>query len=775
MSVGVLMILLISELYSFDDFHVRKDNIYRVTTTKTVVLEEDRNYASASIYIGNQIEEQVPAAEKTLIMRRIESADLKAEEGAIAINGFYVSRSFFDVFSFKLIKGNPQTALSDPNSIVLTESSSKKLFGDRDPIGQLVNVESDQDTKTGKITGVVENPPINSHIRFEALMSLKTLDYSVIDHERNLKNDPEDIWSNYVYIVLNKNAKKEQVEYAIAKIMTDHNSGTEAPITHFLQPLSSVVTDDFYHNVPGPSFSQDKIHIMIGLTLIVLLSACFNYTNLSLARALRRSKEVSIRKATGATRFQVFAQFMVEAVILAVLALIVGLGLFFLFKPEFLDLPNPTARGHRMFMLDIDYSKLLYFLLLAIGVGCAAGLLPATFLSKIKSSTVFNDANKVRLSSGIKVRRLLITFQFVMSISLIMGAVLVHKQYKFALNYDLGYVTENIVNVKVKGDYADLLKNEYAKIPEVVETSSSSVILGTGGGSIGVAQSEDRSNSVMFLLNNIDEKYLDMHGFKLLAGSASLPEPEGGEKPKYIVVNEEFLKKLNLGSPAEAIGKSIWYNDNNLTIWGVVRDFVSISLTMKLDGSFAFVQPDSINRYQFLGVKMLGDNFATTMEKLEERYKEIDPVHPFEATFYDDRIAETYQQHKATYTIISFLAFLAISISTMGLLGMVVFITESRMKEISIRKVLGAGVRSLMMLFSRAFLVMIAVAGLVAIPITLYIVDNMVLNEFLYRAQTGLIEALSGFAIVIVISALTIGWQIRAAATRNPADLLRNE
>lgn len=266
-----------------------------------------------------------------------------------------------------------------------------------------------------------------------------------------------------------------------------------------------------------------------------------------------------------------------------------------------------------------------------------------------------------------------------------------------------------------------------------------------------------------------------MHEFKVLAGTTFLnPLTEGGDA-KYIVVNEGLLNELDLGTPDEAIGKTISYNGTKVSILGVVKDFVDIGLTKKLFNSFAFVYPVGTEQYKSLAVKFRSTNLHSMMEELKKDYESLDPIHPFEFNFYDDQIANNYRQQKVTYTLISFLAFLAISISMLGLLGMAVFTTESRIKEISIRKVLGAGLTSLMLLLSRGFLMLMVLAGLLAIPITLYIVDHMVLNEFLYRAEIGLIEILSGFAIVMVIGVLIIGWQIRMAAVQNPADLLRND
>ncbi len=782
MAVGILMILLLSEISSFDNFHEQRDNIYRVISSKAMFGRE-RNLATASIFIANELDDKASGVDRVAIVRGGLTADIKTNDGGININGFYSSSSFFDVFSFKFKEGNPRAALADPNSIVLTESTSRMIFGRENPMGKpmtMITGSGLNDTINGMVTGILRDPPLNSHMRFEVLVSLNTLDNTSIStsaERRDISTDPQDISLNYIYLVLNETVKKEQIESVLADIMNGINSKIDAPITHLLQPLDSFVTSEssLLENLPGPSFPLNRILLMVGLTFIVLLSACFNYINLSLARALRRSKEIGIRKVIGASRFQVFGQFIVEAVILAVAALIIGLGLFFLIKPEFLGLPNPAARGHRMFSLDMDYIHLLYFIVFAVVIGCIAGFLPAFVLSKLKGNIIFNDVSKIKMFSGTVLRRVLMVFQFIMSIGLIMCAVLVHKQYRFAVDYDLGYNTDQIVNISIKGDYIDLLEHEYGKIPEVEGTSKSSMVLGIGGATMGLAESEDRNSSIRFLVNEIDEKYLDMHEFEILAGTGFLDPLKENENRQYIIVNEEFLKGLDLGPPQDAIGKNIWYNSDRLRILGVVKNFVNMSLTMNLEKAFAFVQPSDSKRYTTLGVKLSGKDLVASMEKLEKGYVGLDSVHPFESTFYDSKIAETYEQHKATYNTISFLAVLAVLISTLGLMGMAVFTVESRKKEVGIRKVLGAGIGNLALMLSRGYFAMIIIAGAIAIPLSLYLVNKTVMNEFLYRTKLGIPEVLSGFLVVVVMSAITIGRQIIMAAVRNPADTLRTE
>lgn len=774
MSVGILMIVLLSELQSFDNFNEKKDRIYRVTTSRKALFQGEAEYfASTSHWIAGQIEAQIPSVEQVLVLDREMTADLKTDDKGIAVTGYYATASFFDVLSFKLKKGNPQRALQNPGAIVLTESAARKLFGDSDPMDKTITVEGNPDFRIGKITGIVEDPPINSHLDFEALVSMKTMENSLVPRRRYFQNNPGSYAQSYVYLVLTEGANVADIESTMAAIMADLNS-RGVPSRLSLQPMKEFATRDV-GSQPGPTFSKQKLDVMIGLTIVVLLSACFNYTNLSLVRALRRSKEISVRKITGATRLQIFSQFMTEAILLSLIALIVGVGLFFLIKPEFLNLRNLTAGGRAMFLLDIAPIHLFYFFLFALVIGCLAGFFPALFLSKLKASALFNDASKIKLFSGVSVRQTLITCQIALSIGLIMCAVIVHKQYNYILNYDLGYDTENIVNINIQGDYIDVLENEYAKIAGVVETSRSSVILGTRNGMMADAKPEDRSDTIMFSCNYIDSKYLDMHGFELIAGTGFLTPLKHGELQNTIIVNEGFLKELELGSPEEAIGKQIWYFDEvKLEVQGVVKDFISKSLDAETPEAFGFLNGET-EESRVLGVKIASNDLLATLEKLEKSYKKLDPVHPFEATIYDEQIAKTYEDSKTTYTIISFLAFLAISISTLGLLGMAVFTMETRMKEISIRKVLGAGIRNLILLLSGSFLVMITIAAAIAIPATRYIVDDVILNEFLYRTEIGLMETLSGLVIVLLIGVLTVGWQVRTAAVQNPADLLRDE
>lgn len=789
MSVGLLMIILISELSSFDKFQEHRARIYKVTSNK-MMYGQDLFMGAASFYIGDQIKGSVPGVDEVATLRPGVDANLIRESGTINMTGFYATPGFFDIFSFELLRGNPETALAEPNGIVLTESLAEKLFGEVDPLGKTLEFESTGGWQNrqvdGIVTGIMADPPKNSHIEFESLVSMATYDQPATGTgwHADFRTNPRHFQEFQVYLKLAEEADPQEIEAALVPLIKDYNDNQNTTLTHGLQPMSNFVTSDVFQNRVGPRFSKKQLNIMIGLTVVVLLSACFNYTNLSLARALRRSKEVGIRKVTGATRGQVFTQFLIESILLAGIAMVAAIALFFIIKPIFLNMPNPSSSGHHMFSLDIRWVHGLYFFAFAFAVGAISGMLPATFLSKLNVSTVLQDASKIKLFSGLNLRRVLTVLQFALSIGLIVCAVLVNKQYQFALNYDLGFRTENVLNVKIHGDYLSKLETEFAKIPEVVGTSRTMMTMGTGNGELAIAQNEDGSQVVSMFWNSIDEKYLDLHEYEIIAGTNFLPGNGDPGAMDKIIINEHLVKSLGLESPEEAIGTFMHikgYLRAKVMIVGVVKNFVNTSLDAAGMGEimaikdFAFTQRKANHTFGLLAVKYLADDLPMLLQKLEAAYVQFEPKEPFQASFYEDDIAKTYESQKTTFNLVTMLALLAMSIALLGLLGMAVFTTESRMKEISVRKVLGASLRGLMLLLSRGFVLIIVISGIIAIPAAWYIVDEKLLTAFEYRTQTGLLDLLSGFLVVLFLGVITIIWQVRMAANKNPTEVLRNE
>lgn len=771
MSVGLLMISYIGEALTFDEFHTKKDRIYRVTSTYADISGSDPfDLASSSVFIGEALKEKSTGLEEVLILRRNFVEDISKDDNVISVSGHYSSEPFFNVFSFKLKAGNPSTALKEPYSLVLTQTTADKLFPDSDPVGQVVNAGEDAYT----VTGVMEDAPRNSHVQFEALASLSTI---AKDH----RGDPDSrffefssIWRNHVYVLLEEGTSPSQIEHNLNEFTAIENAKTDRySITHQIENLREISPGRDLSNQIGPSMTWVSIYRLGGLTLIILLSACFNYTNLSIARSLRRAKEVGLRKVVGASRAQVFTQFVFEAVIIALLSLVLSVGLFLLLRPEFV---NSVLDGENI-TLAFRWSHVLYFVLFAAFIGILSGILPSIFLSKLKAISILTDVTKLRLFKGINLRRVLIVFQFAISMVLIIGATITYRQYLFSINYDLGIRSDNILNLQVSGNDPDLLKAEMEKLPEVQRVSRSAMVPSTGDIWAEQFKYKDPLDSMLGRLNWVDKEYPGLHDLTFLAGSTFPRNGKPGEEPAYVIIDRNMSERLGFEQPADAVGETLMMlrrrGDISVQIIGVIENYMYANLESD-EGPTCLVQGNP-ERYEQLNLLVQSDDLLSLMDKLESVWVGIDKLHPFQAEFMDVQIQQTYEHYRVIFRIFTFLAVLAISISAMGLLGMAVFTTETRLKEISVRKVLGASERNLVYMLSRGFLVMLVIAAAIAMPLTYYFFTEVVLAEFTKQIDVGAMELLPGAVLIFGIGLLTIGWQTTKAAKTNPAEMLRDE
>lgn len=773
MSVCLLAISFITELDSYDRFHKDSERMYRVKNTYQFLQEDPNGFASTSILAGKLIQEQVPGIEASVIMRRGFGGDATLGDKIVPLSGIYASEGFFSVFSFELLRGNPETALREPQSVVLTEETAEKMFKGTDPLGQTFQMTGKQ--TPFKVTGVVKKLPHHSHMQFESLISLVTY-----EEDRKKSTDGSyrptwsDMWMNYVYLKLESGTTQSDIEARLKPINDEQNEQSDrVKIETSLQPLLSIVGGEELSNQIGMSMGSDAIWIIVALTFIVILSAGFNYTNLSIARSLRRAKEVGIRKVVGATRGQVFVQFIIEATIISLIALVFAYLLFFLIKPEFLNL-EPEIQ--QMLLLENSPKVLLFFLLFAIVVGVLAGFFPAAFLSKLKAVSVLKDASSTKLFSKVNMRKVLIVTQFTLSLIFIISASIEFKQYKYALAFDLGFNTENVLNVRVQGNDIDQMANAFSAIPEVNQISMSAMITSVGSRYGETIKYEDPTDSTTLYYNYIDENYLPLMGNRLLAGTNFESRPLQ-EEEETIIVNEQVLKRFNIGSPQEAIDKYVQVGRNSngprkLRIIGVVEDFQYATIQDGIE-SFGFrYRPD---RCEILNLKIGSTDLITTMNKLETTWEELDQVHEFDASFYDERIQRAYAEHSLLFTIIGFLAFLTISIAALGLLGMGVYTAETRLKEISIRKVLGATEGSLVKLLARSFMWLLIIAATIAVPSAYFLFDSVILADAVNKADIGFMELFAGVIVIFAIGFVTIGSQTWKAARSNPAQTLRSE
>jgi ABC-type antimicrobial peptide transport system permease subunit len=769
MSVGLVLIGVLTDVLSYDKFHKNHQRISRVITRYEYLGDKGNNFtATTSLKSARQIKENFSGVEDVAILRSTLQGDLQIGEKIIPLGGFWANPALFKVFSFEMIKGNQVTALQQPFSLVLTEASAKKLFGDEEALGKTVVLNKD---RSYTITGIIKDIPFFSHIKFEMLGSLGTLE--IIEKEDWRKDSWDDVWRTWAYVLLSEGADTKLI-----KTNLDNLSKKEDPSvknTHIelaLQPMDNIMFGDSIGNEIGPVLGSTLLWVFGGLAFIVILSACLNYTNLSIARALRRTREVGVRKVIGAMRNNVVMQFMVEAVIISLCSLAIAIVGFFLLRPHFLSI-EPEIQ--KMFTLQLSPLMLIYFFLFAILVGVSAGMFPSLFFAKIQAIQVLKNTASFGGSKKITGRKVLMVIQYCISIILVCASIGVYRQYQHYVNFDLGFNTENILNISLQGNKADILRKELSELPEVKSVSQSMMVTSVGsywGTNMKYHGSPNDSSGVGF--NSIDENYMPLLGHKLIAGRNFEAKPDS-TKESEVIVNQQVLKRFNIGKqdPEKALGDVIKIDGKDLTIIGVMKDFQYGRANNQVSKEIVFRYSKKDSR--LMNVKIQSSDLIATHAKIESIWKKIDPVHAFEARFYNEQIQEAFAGLSATVKLAGFLAFLAISIASLGLLGMVVFTTEIRLKEISIRKVMGASEGKLLYLLGKGFVLLLLIATAISMPIVILFFEKVVFPNTANHAPLNIFEMLLGVLAILILALIMIGSQTLKAAKSNPAEVLKNE
>jgi len=539
-----------------------------------------------------------------------------------------------------------------------------------------------------------------------------------------------------------------------------------------LQPLKRISLGWHLSNELGAVMHIAVVWVLAGLAFIVILSACFNYTNLSIARALRRSREVGIRKIVGAQKRQVLAQFITEAVVVALLALVFSFLLFTFLRKEFIGL-DPFIE--RLVSLELSWHTVLYFIGMAMVTGVVAGFLPALLFSRLRAAQVLRGASSLRLFRRVNLRKGLIVVQYVFSLIFITTTVIGYSQYKGFLAFDLGFKTTNILNIWLYDNKSAAFVHELETLPEVTDISQSVMVTSLGSNYTMTAKYNGSQDSVSNVwVNFVDDRYLPIHEHVFVAGRNFTRKERTGLEDE-IVVTEGVLKQFGIagGNPQKALGEQLTMENRKLTIVGVLKDFHYETVEDEIAPTVLRYDPG--RNYRYVNVKIDSKDLPATMARIEAVWKKVDKVHALDAKFYDDQIEHAYAPFSVMIKVVGFLAFLAICIASMGLFGMVVFTTETKRKEISIRKVLGASEGSLIALLSRGFLLLLLVSAAIALPVTYLFFDRVVLVKFAYHDPIGWLDIFLGFAGVLVIAGLMIASQTLKVARVNPAVTLKNE
>jgi len=762
MSISLLLIAMLSFLWTYDNFHENKDRIYRVIT-KVDDQRKLREFATAPNVLADKLHNEMTGIDAVVRINKL-SGNIVVGASEIPIHGYFVDDNFLEVFSFPLVKGNRSKPFASQNSVLITPKAAAKLFRDADPVGKVIEL-----TGVGplEISGLLQDIPKNSHMQFEILLPYQKW----ITLEQNSATVVEgDLWpyrKSYTYLLLPGTSVIDKVEQFLNQIPKSFYTMKENYSVWFeLQALMDIAPGPDLNNQIGPDWGYAPLAIFTLLTLLILLPACFNYANISISRALNRMKEIGLRKTMGGQRSQIFTQFITETVIITLIALFFSYYIFVMVRGEFLSM----IVGADSLDLSPTLITISCFVLFALLVGFVAGFIPAVYFSKLNPIEALKSKPIGKGIAKLNFRKVLIVFQFALSLGFIMGVVVVLNQYRYSLNYDFGFDQENIIDVELQGVDPQPFKNEFSKLSPIQSLSMSSGIIGTSSGQNTWLKAE-AEDSIEVAQMFVDDKYISNMVLELLAGENFIDDPVS---KNHVIINEVFLKSLQLPDAAAAINKTYTVDGNKeITIIGVVKDFHYADLQTPIQSFFFRYDPTQFN---FANVKVVSDDMSSTLSAMESSWDKVAGGKKFMARFFDDEIKEAYSVYFSMIKICGFLGLLAISISCLGLLGMVVFTVENRMKEVGVRKVMGATAWSITVVLSRDFVKLMIIAAVIAIPIAYVFFEKLYLEtQQFYHINIGIVEIAITLFIMLFLGLSTILSQTIRASRVNPVETLRYE
>ncbi|MFC1725153.1 ABC transporter permease [candidate division KSB1 bacterium] len=760
----ILILLYVQYELSYDSFHQKANRIYRVSPTYHRP-EGTVRYTRISPLAVPTLKQELPEIEDGVRFLRWPEQTFKYKNIMYNEESFaYVDEEVFNIFTIPLLKGDPGSALKNIYSIVLSETAAEKYFGKEEPVGKILNFNSSLDFK---VTGVMKNMPKNSHFHFDLLASMKT--YASI-YGKYMNTWGGNVY--YSYILLKEGISVDDLSPKIIDF-TERHMGQNWEEGQRTDYELTALCDIHLHSHRRQEFRENgNILYVYGFSVIagfILLLACVNFMNLSTARASTRIKEISLRKTVGGTRKQLIVQFMSESVVLCLGSLIAAICIVRLLIPYFNVFFNADIN------LDIydNFFNIIYFSGFALFTGLFAGSYPALYLSSFQPASSL----KGELKSGYKavfIRKALVVFQFVISITLIIGTILSVKQIDYMKSRDLGFDQNNILTMKYPGNERfKTLKSELNTIPEVKHVTASGDIIGRMFTSLGVkTEAMDRSSSTIALI--VDPDFLNVYDMKVLAGrnfrDSDIGNWSDADWKKGMIINEKAVKEFGFNSPEEAVGRRIQMN-SKAVIAGVVKDFNYFSLHRNSGTLVMAVWPDWFTN---VSIKVTGSDIQNTIGKIRETWIRLVPDKPFEFSFFDDSFNNLYKTDEKFSSLFYSFSILGIFIACLGLFGVASFTIEQKTKEIGIRKILGASVTGLVKLLSKDFFLLIVFSNLIAWPAGYLIMKKWIQENFAYSTSIGLQTFLIAGIFSVIVAVAAISYHIIKAAVINPVDTLRN-
>lgn len=773
MSCCVLIALYVQHELSYDHYNTKHDHIYRVLQTyRSFEKGQKITHPTPEDYqvwgcapVGPALAADFPQVKE--VVRFMSPVSLLLEYGDKRMqqeNLLPMDSTAFKVFSWKLLQGNPKTALVAPYSIVLTEKVAAKFFGNGNALGKTMRVNNGN---TFTVTGVVADVPANSQITFNGLISMSTA--------QKWRDDIFSQWGYvdfYTYFVLKDHADIKTMEAGIPAFLKRHNS-QDPGYTIAFEKMDDAYLHSKAARQPGPVGSMSNIYLFCCIGIIILVIACVNFMNLSTARSLERAKEVGVRKVLGVQSSSLRWQFLFESILISLLAAVVSVIL------TKISLPAVSALSGKEFAPKVFFNMQLVVLMLVLtlATGLLAGIYPAWFLSRFQPVTVLKGTFKPS-HSNISLRKALVIFQFTLSIALIAGTAIVYTELKFLNNHDLGFAKDQMLILNFEGDgqvqqNIERIKKALADQPGVLSVAASRAVPGeflpNAGTNIQAPDGEMRNK--LPLIYEIDFDFIPCLKIPLVAGR-NFSRAFLTDSTKAIVINETAARLYGYRHPADAIGKKFVQWDRQGTIIGVVKDFNFRSLHTAVEPlTLRYGMSWALNR---IIVSVKADHVAATIAALEKTWKTEAPQRPFLYSFLDQSFNKQYESDQHFGYLFSLFSCLAILIACLGLFGLATFTAQQRIKEIGIRKVLGASVYNIVVLMSKDFMRLVLIAIIIAIPLCLFIM-NQWLKDFAYRTTISPTIFISTAAIALLIAILTISRQTVKAALANPVQSIKNE
>ncbi|MBS1596929.1 MAG: ABC transporter permease [Bacteroidetes bacterium] len=780
LTVGLTCCLLIvtyilNEL-SYDRFNENASRIYRVTRSfNTADGIENLHLSAVAPPFGPLLKNDFPDIQKMTRLLNNGSTSLRYEEKLfLEKNAFFADENFFDFFPTTITRGNAKTALAEPNCVMISEEIAKKYFGRNDPVNQMVKIDNALNLK---VTGLFKLLPSNAHFHPELLISFSTLNDSTVYGRKQLETN---FGNNafYTYLMFPENYPVAKIESRFPAFLDKHYHFPNEPAGFkgstatklYLQKLTDIHLRSHLDDEIEPNGDIKRVYIFSAIALFVLLIACINYMNLSTARSALRAREIGVRKVAGAQRKEIIAQFLSESIFLAAIALIFALLL------TWAILPLVNSLLHQSFSIKnlLQAPVIISILLLPFVVGLLSGIYPALFMSSFNPVSVLKGSFKIG-KGNISFRQVLVVAQFSISIILIIATMVVFQQLRYMQNASLGYNKDHLVTLP----YTSALNNKYESFrselfrnPNIKNFGRSSRIptgrlLDDMGASILSGDSLKPINADLKYIT-IDYDFIPTYGINMAAGR-NFSRDFSTDSANFII-NEAAVSMLNWKTPTNAIGKDIAYGGVRGKIIGVTNDFHFESMHQKI------IPLIMIRNFGFgnLTIKISGNNIPATIKYIDDTWKKYLPETPFQYNFFDEKFAALYSSEQQQGNIFTVFSCIAIFIACLGLFGLSAFAITQRIKEIGIRKVLGASVTQITTMMSKDFLKLVAIAAVIAFPVAWYAMYQW-LQDFAYRIHLAWWIFLAAGIAATLIAFITISFQAVKAGLSNPAKAIRAE